>query len=138
MKSLFVAVLLLAVCFSTSSALRCYSCVNCPSVSGIAGQECSPALATGFKYGCMKVTAQVDGSTMTVRSCVAVLGDSDPCSLTNDLERCSVCYTDLCNSATNGATTGSPNATTNDSASVMISSWTIMGLVTVTLFRKIY
>lgn len=110
MKTFIVLVLFAAACISSSSALRCYSCVfpgdpKCEDVKDMSGDECSEPgtieKAAGIKAVCLKNVIDVKGAKQITRSCTKQGGQTTACSLLGEhVEHCSVCETDLCNKST--------------------------------------
>jgi len=131
MKKFAVLALLIAVCVTSSNALRCYSCIfpgeeKCQTPKDLQGVECSDvgvAEALGVKNVCLKNVIDVKGIKQITRECSKQGGKFDACSaLKDNVEHCSVCDTDLCNGSTN----------------LLIKTWSVMMPIALALFMKLF
>ncbi|CAG9802239.1 unnamed protein product [Chironomus riparius] len=132
MKNLILISLLVAVCASSSSALRCYQCVfpgegKCQTPSDLTPETCTEPgtaeTALGIKSVCLKSVIDVQGVKQITRSCSKQGAQLNACSIFRDhVEHCSVCDSDLCNGSTN----------------VIVSIWTTLIPVVITIFMKFF
>jgi len=132
MKAFAVFVLVVATCVSTSSALRCYSCIfpgedKCQDASGLQPKECDE-LTQAEKLGsikavCFKSVIDVKGVKQITRSCTRQGFGVTPCSAIKDgVEFCDVCEGELCNGSTG----------------IFASIWSLMMPLAVALFMKYF